>query len=99
MKVSDVLPRPRADLTEFQPSYSMHGRLTQTAGGTVADEPIGLPYDLTERRALDAVDRVRPHIVCFTTPNNPTGNLVDEAAILAAAERYPEMLVLVDEAY
>ena len=83
----------------FQPTYSMHARLTQIAGGTVAEEQIGLPYDLTELRATAALDRVRPHIVCFTTPNNPTGNLVDEAVILAAADRYPEMLVLVDEAY
>jgi histidinol-phosphate aminotransferase len=83
----------------FQPTYSMHGRLTQTAGGTVADEPIGLPYELTAQRALAALDRVRPHVVCFTTPNNPTGNLIDDSVILAAAERYPETLVLVDEAY
>jgi histidinol-phosphate aminotransferase len=77
----------------------MHGRLTQIAGGTVAEEHIGLPYDLTKERALAALERTRPNIVCFTTPNNPTGNLVDEAVILAAAERYPETLVLVDEAY
>ena len=83
----------------FQPTYSMHGRLTQIAGGTAADEQIGLPYDLTEQRAINAIDRVRPAIVCFTTPNNPTGNLIDEAVILSAAERHPEMLVLVDEAY
>jgi histidinol-phosphate aminotransferase len=83
----------------FQPTYSMHARLARIAGGAVAEEHIGLPYDLTERRASAALDRVRPHIVCFTTPNNPTGNLVDERVILAAAERYPEMLVLVDEAY
>jgi histidinol-phosphate aminotransferase len=83
----------------FQPTYSMHSRLTQIAGGTVADEHVGLPYDLTKDRALAALERVRPQIVCFTTPNNPTGNLVDDAVILAAAERYPETLVLVDEAY
>jgi histidinol-phosphate aminotransferase len=83
----------------FQPTYSMHARLTQIAGGTVAEEQIGLPYDLTERRALAALDRARPDIVCFTTPNNPSGNLVDDRVILAAAERYPETLVLVDEAY
>ena len=83
----------------FQPTYSMHARLTQIAGGTVAEEHVGLPYNLTEERALAAVDRVRPQIVCFTTPNNPTGNLIDEAVILAAAERDPDMLVLVDEAY
>ena len=83
----------------FQPTYTMHARLTQIAGGTVAEEHVGLPYTLTKERALAALDRVRPAIVCFTTPNNPTGNLIDDAVILAAAERYPDTLVLVDEAY
>lgn len=83
----------------FQPTYSMHGRLTQIAGGTVADEPVGLPYDVTLDGALAAMARATPHIVAFTTPNNPTGNLIDEAVILAVAERYAETIVLVDEAY
>jgi histidinol-phosphate aminotransferase len=83
----------------FQPTYSMHLRLAQIAGGSVAEEHIGLPYALTRERALAALERVRPSIVCFTTPNNPTGNLVDDEVILASAERYPETLVLVDEAY
>src|SRR5947207_276640 len=30
----------------FQPTYSMHTRPAQIAGGTVVDEDIGLPYDL-----------------------------------------------------
>jgi histidinol-phosphate aminotransferase len=83
----------------FQPTYSMHERLAQIAGGTVANEEIGLPYDLTAKRAQAAMARTRPAIVCFTTPNNPTGNLIDHDLILAVAEAYPETLVLVDEAY
>ena len=83
----------------FQPTYSMHGRLAQIAGGTFAEEHIGLPYDITVDRAMTAMARTKPHIVCFTSPNNPTGNLIDEAVMLAVAERYPETLVLVDEAY
>lgn len=83
----------------FQPTYSMHGRLTTIAGGTVIDEVVGLPYDLTKRRALETVERTRPNITVFTTPNNPTGNEIPHDAILAVAEAFPEMLVLVDEAY
>lgn len=83
----------------FQPTYSMHARLTQIAGGTAVDETIGLPYDVTMERALAAVARAAPAIVCFTTPNNPTGGLIDERVILAVAERHPDTLVLVDEAY
>ncbi len=83
----------------FQPTYSMHARLAQIAGGPVIEEDIGLPYDVTIDRAVAAMDRARPNIVVFTTPNNPTGNLIDEAIILAVAQRYPETIVLVDEAY
>jgi histidinol-phosphate aminotransferase len=83
----------------FQPTYNLHGRFTVLAGGTVANEMIGLPYAVTAARALEAADRVRPDIVCFCTPNNPTGTLIDDDVILAVAERYPEALVMVDEAY
>jgi len=83
----------------FQPTYSMHARLSVIGGGAAIDEMIGLPYDLRKDRALDAMDRVRPAIVVFTSPNNPTGNAIDQDVILAVAEAYPDSLVLVDEAY
>src|SRR3989454_5010445 len=83
----------------FHPTYSMHGRLTVLAGGTVVEEMIGLPYEVTKERALTAMAKARPEIVVFTTPNNPTGGEIDADVILAVAERFPETLVLVDEAY
>lgn len=83
----------------FRPTYELHGRLTMLAGGTVASEMVGLPYRVTKDTALAATERERPAIVVFCTPNNPTGTLIDDDVILAVAERYPETLVLVDEAY
>jgi histidinol-phosphate aminotransferase len=77
----------------------MHDRLTVIAGGSVVNERIGFPYEVTRERALDATKRVRPEIVVFTTPNNPTGNEIDFDVILAVAKANPETLVLVDEAY
>jgi histidinol-phosphate aminotransferase len=83
----------------FQPTYDLHRRFTVIAGGTPANEMVGLPYRLTRERALEAMARIRPEIVCFCTPNNPTGTVIDDDVILAVAERHPETLVLVDEAY
>lgn len=83
----------------FEPTYSMHGRLTQIAGGTVVAEHVGLPYDLTREHALRAVEREQPEIVVFTTPNNPTGNEIPRDAILGVAAAFPDTVVLVDEAY
>jgi histidinol-phosphate aminotransferase len=83
----------------FQPTYSMHARLTVIAGGTAVDEMIGLPYDITRERAVASAAKASADIIVFTTPNNPTGNEVPFDAILAVAEAHPETLVLVDEAY
>ncbi|MBI2774183.1 MAG: aminotransferase class I/II-fold pyridoxal phosphate-dependent enzyme [Chloroflexi bacterium] len=83
----------------FRPTFDLHARFTVFAGGTVADEVIGLPYELTRERALAAMERERPEIVVFTTPNNPTGTVIADDVMLAVAERFPETLVLVDEAY
>lgn len=83
----------------FQPTYSMHGRLTQTAGGTVLDEQVGLPYAVTVERAVGAVRRHRPAIVVICSPNNPTGTLIGEDVVLAVAQEAPRSLVIVDEAY
>ncbi len=83
----------------FQPTYNLHGRFAVLTGGTVANEMIGLPYAVTAPRALDAAGRVRPDIVCFCSPNNPTGTVIEDDVVLAVAEAYPETLVLVDEAY
>ena len=83
----------------FQPTYSMHERLTRTAGGTATSELVGLPYALDAERAVDAVARHRPEIVVLCSPNNPTGTLIGEDVILAVAVAAPRSLVLVDEAY
>ena len=42
---------------------------------------------------------MRPEVVVFTTPNNPTGNEIDFDVIRAVMKAFPETLVLVDEAY
>ena len=83
----------------FQPTYNLHGRFTLLSGGTLENEMIGLPYRVTQARALEAAARVRPDIVCFCTPNNPTGTVIEDDVILAVAEAHPETLILVDEAY
>ncbi|MBM4420020.1 MAG: histidinol-phosphate transaminase [Chloroflexi bacterium] len=83
----------------FEPTYSMHERLARTAGSTVVLEEIGLPYDVTLARATAAMERVKPHVVLFCTPNNPTGNTVAREVVAGVASRWPETLVLVDEAY
>lgn len=65
-------------------------------------QPLGVPLD--ERFQLDlpailaAVRRERPALAFFATPNNPTGNRFDPAAIERIA-RESDGITIVDEAY
>jgi histidinol-phosphate aminotransferase len=76
----------------------MYARLGRLTGMRVHEESVGVPYALDAARVHDAVARVRPDVVCFSSPNNPTGNLLDDTTILAAADA-ARVLVVVDEAY
>ena len=85
-------------LLVFTPTYTMYARLGRLTGMRIHEEAVGIPYTLDTGRVRDVVARVHPDVVCFSSPNNPTGGLIDDAAILAAADM-PRTLVLVDEAY
>ena len=89
---------PDRTLLVFTPTYLMYARLGLLSGTRVHEERVGVPYSPSTTQVRDAVARVGPDVVCFSSPNNPTGDLVDDAAILAAAEA-PRVLVVVDEAY
>src|SRR5256885_13463373 len=73
----------------FHPTYSMHGRLTQLAGGTVVEEMVGLPYEVTKERALAPMAKVRPENVVFPAPNNPPGREIGARVIPSVAQRVP----------
>jgi histidinol-phosphate aminotransferase len=89
---------PDRTLLVFTPTYTMYARLGRITGMRVHEERVGVPYALAPATVREAIDRVRPELICFSSPNNPTGELVDDGTILAALER-PRTLVLVDEAY
>jgi histidinol-phosphate aminotransferase len=85
-------------LLVFTPTYTMYARLGRLTGMRVHEERVGASYALDARTVREAVARVRPDIVCLSSPNNPTGGLIPDDAVLEAT-RSPGTLVLVDEAY
>jgi histidinol-phosphate aminotransferase len=89
---------PDRTLLVFTPTYTMYARLGRLTGMRVQEESVGVPYSLDAARVREAVARVRPDVVCFSSPNNPTGDLLDDATVLAAADA-AHVLVVVDEAY
>lgn len=81
------------------PSFSMY-RIA-----TVASGALPLEFGLRDDFALDAlvIQRAitggKPNVMFFARPNNPTGTLWDREVIEGILDRYPDVMVVVDEAY
>lgn len=80
-------------------SFDAYPLFVRTGGAT----PVEVPVDADHAHDLDAMadaitERTRAIIVC--SPNNPTGTIVDAAALDAFLARVPsDVLVMLDEAY
>jgi histidinol-phosphate aminotransferase len=82
----------------FEPTYLLHSRLSHITSTEVERVELGAPFVLDDA-AIDRAVASAPHVVFVCSPNNPTGNAQPLGAVSALAERLPEALVVVDEAY
>lgn len=82
----------------FVPSYSMHPILA--AGTDTEWIPVDRGSDLSIdiAAAVAAIEEHRPDVVFVTTPNNPTGHVVDLDDLRRLLDMAPG-IVVVDEAY
>jgi histidinol-phosphate aminotransferase len=66
-------------------------------------EPVEVPlredFTLDEPAVEQALADRRPNLAFFALPNNPTGTLWSPEFVLAMARRYPDTIVISDEAY
>jgi len=82
-----------------EPGFVMYGHLARATGMRyrgVALDPAD--FSLPRQALLEAIECHRPALLFIAYPNNPTGNLFDQATLRLAVERAPG-LVVIDEAY
>lgn len=90
---------PSARILAPDPAFVMYRQISQSLGL----EYIGVPlrsddFELDLPAMLAGIERHRPSLVFLAYPNNPTGNLFSEPAVLEVI-RATEGLVIIDEAY
>ena len=96
--VTCALARPGAAMLAPEPTFVMYRMNALYAGMRFIAVPLGHDFSLDLEAMLAAIKREQPALIFLAYPNNPTGNLFENAAIdriLAAAPG----LVVVDEAY
>lgn len=82
----------------FEPSYSMHPILSAGTRTEWVPAPRRADFSLDGAEAAAVVAERRPDVVFVTSPNNPTGQVVEPADLRAVLEAAPGVVV-VDEAY
>jgi histidinol-phosphate aminotransferase len=83
------------------PTFGMYSVCARIQGAEVRDAPLAAAtgFALDEQAVLERCTAA-VKLVFLCSPNNPTGNVLDEAAILRIARRLSgRALVVVDEAY
>lgn len=93
-----AVARPGAVALGVEPSFVMYRVSALAAGVTYASVPLGEGFALDRAALLTAIDEHRPRLIFLAYPNNPTGNLFDDAILSEVVEAAPG-LVVIDEAY
>ncbi|SDE15834.1 histidinol phosphate aminotransferase apoenzyme [Massilia sp. PDC64] len=82
------------------PAFVMFQRSAQFAGMDFVGVPLKADFSLDRAAMLAAIAEHKPSLVFLAYPNNPTGNLYDEADMVAIIEALGEHgIAVVDEAY
>jgi histidinol-phosphate aminotransferase len=90
---------PGRKVVSVEPGFVMYRLIARFSGMDYVGVPLrGADFSLDLGATLEAMERELPALVFLAYPNNPTGNLFDEDAIVRIIEAAPG-LVIVDEAY
>ncbi|MEH6437492.1 histidinol-phosphate transaminase [Massilia sp. DD77] len=82
------------------PAFVMFSRSAQFAGADFVGVPVKADFSLDREAMLAAIEQHQPSLVFLAYPNNPTGNLFDDADMEAVIRALGDKgIAVVDEAY
>ncbi|HTJ95511.1 MAG TPA: histidinol-phosphate transaminase [Pararobbsia sp.] len=97
--VSVALSKPGATVLAPAPGFVMYEVSARLAHLGFIGVPLKPDFGLDLDAMLAAIDAHKPSLVYLAYPNNPTGNLFDDAAIERVIAAARDALVVIDEAY
>ena len=93
-----TVAEPGRCILSVDPSFVMYRMIATFVGMDYQGVPLKEDFSIDLPALLSAIEQYQPAIIFLAYPNNPTGNLFDEPAMLEVLEQAPG-LVVVDEAY
>jgi len=85
-------------ILSFDPGFVMYHMIAEFVGMDYVGVPLDDVFQIDMQATRAAIEKHQPAIIFIAYPNNPTGNLFDEADIEEIIKTAPGLVVL-DEAY
>jgi histidinol-phosphate aminotransferase len=94
----DTFVEPQSHILICEPTFPMYRYYAEIAGARVESLHYSKEMDFPLADVLKTL-RKKPRVFFLANPNNPTGTLVDKAAIEKILKAAPHTAVVLDEAY
>lgn len=93
--------RPAEDAISIcPPTFSAYAQFARVQGARVIEAPLDADFEFRPETFVAAVKADPALKLAFLcSPNNPTGNPIDPADVLAVADALPDTIIVLDEAY
>lgn len=89
---------PGRAILSMEPGFVMYRMIATFCGLEYVPVPLGEQFELDKTASLAAIEQHKPALIFLAYPNNPTGNLFDEADMVELI-RATDAIVVIDEAY
>ncbi|MGI8475716.1 MAG: histidinol-phosphate transaminase [Thermomicrobiales bacterium] len=95
--LANLILEPGDEVIISEPTFGVYRVIVSQRDGVTVDVPLTADFQLDPDAVLAAVT-ARTKLIVICTPNNPTGNLLDETAVERICAEAP-CLIAIDEAY
>jgi len=88
------------DILICSPTFGYYKTCAQIQGAGIIDVPLDQNYQWDTKAIIAAAEKAKSLKVIFLcTPNNPTGTIIKDDLVDQLCEKFPDILVVIDEAY
>lgn len=81
------------------PTYDNFRLSSETQGATIYYHDLDDGFVWNLNSLINTINKVRPSLLYICNPNNPTGNVISRSDIEKILQEYPDVIILIDEAY
>lgn len=102
--VATAMARPRPGVERPvvvfpEPTFVMYRMTSRAHGWQTIGVPLDGAWDLDANAMTETLERAKPNVVYYASPNNPTGNCFSRDRIEKLVDSFPDTLHIIDEAY